>query len=202
MPSMPLLVEVPVNSSTMRWYRSKGYEIPTRRVQLYLTRNGKRTKHGTEERVARGTKIFVRPEDVQPSSNIDIPFICATCGKECKTQWKAYLKKRSDNCVSCQAKKGFRGGCHDYWVQKLITNNEDAHCDISGERDKRFLILHHKLSRSLGGKSEEANYVILSANYHLAFHVWVGGMNLPCRPEDYERFKSLELKRLKERPFQ
>lgn len=39
----------------------------------------------------------------------------------------------------------------------------------------------------------EANYVILSANYHLAFHVWNGGTNVPCTPESYAKFKSLEM---------
>jgi hypothetical protein len=95
--------------------------------------------------------------------------------------------------VSCQAKKGFKGGCQDYWVDKLIINNPDAKCDISGETDKRFLELHHLLSRASGGKNEESNFVVLSANYHRAFHRWVGGTNVPCTPEQYYEFKELEL---------
>ena len=80
----------------------------------------------------------------------------------------------SESCRSCAAKKGFKGGCHSYWVAKLITNNLNAKCDISGETDKRFLVLHHLLSRKKGGKNTKNNYVVLSANYHTAFHNILG----------------------------
>lgn len=53
-------------------------------------------------------------------------------------------------------------------------------------------MLHHLLSRRSCGKDEAANYVVLSANYHLAFHNWMGGMSIRCRPEDYTMFRQLE----------
>lgn len=186
------LIEVPVNGSLVLWYRSRGYDVPTHARQCYATIEGKRVKNGFKVSVARGTTIWVKPDDVPPQSNINIPFVCATCGKKCRTRWSAFKKKISNNCVSCQAKKGFKGGCHSYWVEQLIENNADAFCDISGERDKRFLVLHHLLCRKLGGANALDNYVVLSANYHTAFHVWMGGMQVHCRPEDYELFRRLE----------
>ena len=186
------VVEVTVNSTTAKWWRSRGYDVPRREVQLWATIDGRRVKNGREQRVAKGTKILVRTSDLMPHSNELINFICESCGGEFHTTWQAHRDKISNNCVSCQAKRGFRGGCHTYWVQKLITDNEMAACDISGELDKRFLELHHLLSRALGGLSETENYVILSSNYHRAFHKWMGG-STPCRPEDYAVFKRLEM---------
>lgn len=179
------------------WYRSRGYEIPSRPVQLYANRDGVRVKNGTRYRVERGARITVRVEDLMPASNIVLAFICKTCGNEFTTTWGAHQKKVSENCKFCQAKNGFKGGCHSYWVDRLIASAESPRCDISGESDKRFLELHHLLSRSMGGKNAEENYVVLSANYHRAFHNWMGGSNVPTTPEDYARFKAEERNRVK-----
>lgn len=89
--------------------------------------------------------------------------------------------------------EGFKGGCHSYWVNALITNNPDAKCDISGETDKRFLVLHHLYSRDNKKEVNKDAYVVLSANYHMAFHVWNGGTNVSCTPEKYYEFKRQEL---------
>lgn len=187
------LIEVEIVGSTARWYREKGYNIPMQEVQLWATYNGKKIKNGIKKRVIKGTKIFVKPEDLSPSSNEKLFFICETCGIEFTTTWGAHGNKQSNNCRSCQAKKGFKGGCQDYWVDYFIINNPNAACDISGETDKRFLELHHLLSRSVGGKNELNNYVVLSANYHRAFHKSLGGTSVPCYPEQYYEFKRLEL---------
>jgi hypothetical protein len=191
-------VEVVVNGRTAKWYRSRGYEIPTQEVQLYATIGGKRVKNGRERRVARGTRIVVRTSDLLPASNATIAFTCESCGDVFSTEWRAMRKKRSGNCVACQARlSSWKGGCHSYWVSALIEQNPDARCDISGERDKRFLVIHHLLSRSLGGLDTRDNYVCLSANIHMAFHNWMGGSNIPCRPEDYAKFRSLEIAGMK-----
>lgn len=182
------LVEVMVNGQTMKWYRFRGYDIPVRTVQLYLTKDGIRRKHGIARRVANGTKILVKRQDLKPGSNQVLDFVCETCGKSFTTDWQSHKKKISNNCKSCQAKKGFKGGCQDYWSDKLINNNSDAKCDISGETDKRFLELYHLLSKKLGGKNEELNYVVLSANYHTAFHRWADTRKATT-PEQYQMFK-------------
>ncbi|MEN6455487.1 MAG: hypothetical protein ABFD10_14620 [Prolixibacteraceae bacterium] len=186
-------VEVTINNRLVKWYRSKGYDIPTREVQLYYFKDGKRYKNGKEKRIARGTKILVARKDLMPCSNEIIYFKCETCGKPFTTTWQAHRKKISNNCKSCQAKKGFKGGCHSYWVNVLITNNPDARCDISGETDKRFLVLHHLYSKDNKTELSKDAYVILSANYHMAFHVWNGGTNVSCTPEKYLEFKQQEL---------
>lgn len=186
------MVEVNLTGNTLSWYKSKGYTLPIREVQCWATKNGEKVKNGTKKRVAVGSKLLVRVEDLPPGSNTVLKLVCKTCGKNYTCRYSVFALKQSENCVSCQAKKGFKGGCQDYWVDKLITNNPDAKCDISGETDKRFLELHHLLSRSAGGKNEESNFVILSANYHRAFHRWVGGTNIPCYPEQYYKFKKLE----------
>jgi len=183
-------IEVTVQGRTAKWFMERGYNIPTHKVQLWANVKGKRVKNGVATRVERGTKITVKIEDLPPASNETIYRICTWCDEEFKTRYSAYLKKKeSDRCTAC-AKKGIKGdGSHGYWVKKLITRNPDARCDISGEKDKRFLILHHLLSRSTGGKNTPNNYVVLSANYHMAFHAWNGGTNIPCTPERYYKFK-------------
>jgi hypothetical protein len=188
------LVEITVNGQTQNWYRSRGYEIPVSVVQLYCNKKGRRLKNGKEKRVARGTKITVARKDLPPHSNEVLNFKCETCGKSYTTTWQAYRGKISNNCRSCQAKKGFKGGCHSYWVNVLIVNSPDAKCDISGEADKRFLVLHHLYSRDNKKELSRDAYVILSANYHMAFHVWNGGTNVPCTPEKYYEFKERELR--------
>lgn len=185
-------IQVTLDSQSIKWYRYKGYDIPIHKRQCFANKNGKRIKNGHKIGVKDGTKLLVKVNDLKPKSNVIICFICDTCKQEFTTTWQAHKSKISNNCRSCQAKNGFKGGCHDYWVSKLIVNNTKAQCDISGEKDKRFLVLHHLLNRKNGGKNEESNYVILSANYHLAFHTWNGGMNINCTADQYYEFKEQE----------
>lgn len=187
-------VLVEVVNNTIQWYKNKGYEIPTAIVQLWSTYKGKRIKNGIKERVIRGTKIKVNIKDLFPKSNKSVKFICNTCGKQSSTSWQAYQNKEDKNrCHMCEKKKIKGFGSHGYWVDQLVTNNANAKCDISGETDKRFLVLHHLRNRKNGGKNSPSNYVVLSANYHLAFHNWNGGMSVHCTPENYYAFKGLEL---------
>lgn len=187
-------VEITLNNTQLRWYQDKGYEIPTVLVQLWAkNKNGERVKNGVEARVARGTKLVVKRSDLPPMSNKKLVFRCASCGNEYTTTWGAYRDKKSRDCKACVLARVKTTGCHSYWVDRLIVNDPRAKCDISGETDKRFLVLHHLLSRKSGGKNEASNYVILSANYHLAFHNWNGGMNVPSTLEQYNEFKRLEL---------
>ena len=187
-------IEVTVNGTTLKWYTELGYTVPTHTVQLWAQLRGKRVKNGNKVRVAVGTKIVVKLKDLPPSSNQKITRICTSCSNKFTTTYGAYLKKeQSDRCISCAKKKIKGDGSHGYWVDKLIKNNQKAKCDISGEVDKRFLVLHHLDSRSNGGKNTPSNYVILSANYHLAFHTWNGGMNVLCTKEQYYEFRKQEM---------
>lgn len=191
---MDEMIEVSLNCSELSWYRDKGYHIPTTMVQLWATNaKGERTKNGIKHRVAKGTKIMVKRSDLPPMSNRRLVFKCQACGGDYTTTWGAYRDKKTKDCKACVLARVKTTGCHSYWVDRLITNNPVARCDISGLTDKRFLVLHHLLSRSKGGKNVESNYVILSANYHMAFHVWNGGTNVPCTPEQYIEFKKLEV---------
>ena len=182
----------------MKWYEDRGYEIPVREVQLYTTNSkGERIKNGVKTRVARGTSILVDVTDLPPKSNVDIHYTCLKCGKPYKLRYGVYVGKKDPNVCGPCSKLSTKGtGSHGYWVDQLIVKNPKAACDISGETDKRFLVLHHLLSRSLGGKNLPENYVILSANYHMAFHVWNGGTNIPCNPEQYLKFREVELLKL------
>lgn len=190
-------IRIRVNNQTLRWYREKGYKIPTHTVQLWANVDGKRVKNGKETRVASGTEIDVFVRDLPPSSNVNIDLVCSDCSRAYTTTFGAYKRKHTDKCKACQKKETKNGGCHSYWVNKLITNNEHAKCDISGERDKRFLVLHHLNGRGERGENSEENYVILSANYHMAFHVSVGGTNVKCTKEQYEEFKRKEIDYMK-----
>lgn len=177
----------------IRWYEQKGYIIPKRKVQLYyINKYGVRKKNGVALRVKKGTKILIDISDLAPCSNAGVPVICPNCGKHFKVRWRTYSDRKSDKCNDC-VKRTVIVGCHSYWVSKLITNNLDAKCDISKENDKRFLVLHHLRSRNKGGKNEKSNYVILSANYHMAFHNSLGGTSKGCTPKQYYKFKNKEL---------
>lgn len=189
------LVETVITGRYIKWYERKGYRIPTHLVQLWVNKNGQRVKNGTEKRVANGTRLMVSTLDLPPASNTKVEYICDTCGETFTVKWQDYRKKMSKSCKICAARKGFKGGCQDYWCDKLINDNPDAKCDISGETDKRFLELHHLLSPKLGGKNAEANYVVMSANYHTAFHRWVGTQKATT-PEQYHEFKKMQIKSL------
>jgi len=181
-------ITITLSSSEIRWYKNKGYTIPTHKVQLWATKNGKQIKNGTKTRVANGTKLIVKINDLHPQSNRIIKLICEDCKNEYQTTYGAYKKKRTDKCKICQKKMLKGDGSHGYWVNKLITNNPDVKCDICREKDKRFLELHHLLSVKLGGRNKEDNYVVLSANYHIAFHRYIGTQN-PSTKEEYYKFK-------------
>jgi len=185
-------IDIVISGSTLKWYQNKGYKVPTHKRQLWVTKKGKRVKHGTKTCVAKGTVMKVAIKDLPPASNVNIPLICPACGINFQTTYGAYLKKHSDNCSTCVKKKIKGDGSHNYWVSKLITNNPNASCDISKETDKRFLILHHLDSKSSGGRNIESNYVVLSANYHMAFHVALGGTGVPCTKAQYNEFKKEE----------
>lgn len=186
--------EIVVTSNCVKWYIDKGYTIPTHEVQLWATIKGERVKNGKKFRVARGTKLTVKLKDLPPSSNTILSFICNECLHPFSTTYKAYRAKHlSDRCTSCAKKVIKDKGSNKYWKKLLIKNNPDAKCDISGETDKRFLILHHLLSVSNGGHNGKDNYVILSSNYHQAFHNhWMPSSATPCTPEDYYNFKQKE----------
>lgn len=185
------MITVTINGLTLKWYTQKGYIIPKTPIQVYCkNRNGRRIKNGIEYRVVRGTTLMVREEDLPPSSNEIIRFICEKCEKTCTTTWSAFKKKQSRKCRDCK-KADIKGtGCHTYWVNRLITMSSEAKCDISEENDKRFLVLHHLHSE---GYNTPENYVTLSANYHLAFHKSMGGTGVPCTAADYYFFKEKEL---------
>ena len=187
-------VEVTVCGSNQRWYIDKGYEVPTYIRQLYGTnKQGIKYKNGVKTSVKRGTRILVKTEDIPPGSQTRIYFTCVDCGDDSSSPYSIYSKKKTDKCMEC-AKLGPRGdGSKTYWKKRLIWDNPDAKCDMSGETDKRFLVLHHLLCRKAGGKNELDNYVILSANYHMAFHNSMGGSAAPCTKEDYINFKNKEL---------
>lgn len=197
--SLEEFVTVQVVNNTIQWYQNKGYDIPAVKVQLWSIYKGKRIKNGVKQRIKRGTKIRVKTKDLFPKSNKYVKFICNTCSKQSSTSWQAYQNKEDKNrCHRCEKRKVKGDGSHGYWADQLITQNINAKCDISGETDKRFLVLHHLKNRKNGGRNEPNNYVILSANYHLAFHNWNGGMSVPCNADQYYEFKAQEMsKKLK-----
>lgn len=190
------VIEIVLNSCEFQWYKNKGYDIPTEKVQLWTNgKDGTKKKNGISYRVKNGTSITVKVIDLPPSSNRKIEWVCTCCKQTFKTTYYAFLRKKSSLCRTCYNTTQRNLDSQDYWAQQLIDKNESARCAISGERDKRFLVLHHLLSISNGGKNEEANYVVLSANWHMAFHRWMGGFNKPCTSRDFDTFMLLNLQR-------
>jgi len=186
-------IEVKISSNTAKHYKELGYEIPFHTTNHYKKgKFGQKIKNGVRVAVKRGTTIMVKSSDLMKSSNQYVKFICKNCNKSYEIKWANHSRKKSQYCGMCKFTDNFKGGCHSYWFSKLIVEDPFAKCDISGESDRRFLVLHHLLSRKNGGKDHPDNYVILSANYHHAFHIANGGMNIPSTPEQYYKFKELE----------
>jgi len=172
------LTSVMVHHRNAPWYLSKGYRIPESRHY--------------PGRPMTGFELEVKTEDIYPGSLQRIPLICEQCGEVYTLRWREYLAKLSNICSACRLHPD---NCHshEYWIRRLVSEAEAPECDICGETDKRFLVLHHLLARSNGGANEAKNYVVLSANYHEAFHRSIGTKSR-ATPEDYAAFKAKETK--------
>lgn len=188
------------------YFESKGYEIPTERYHRGMNRAGKNMGYRT--RYVLGSLIEVKVSDLTPGSHYRVTYTCDTCGVERSTLYNLYLKRQqsegSDRCPTCAKRVTGRnnGVSHrtgDYGKNSLrlkLLAAPDVVCDISGEPDKRFLVVHHLIPRSRGGQNTVDNMVVLTANYHTAFHRSLGGNGGECGPEQYYEFREQERQRL------
>jgi hypothetical protein len=167
--------DVRVHWRNAGFYASKGYFIGP--------------SENYKGRFATGQTIRVKTADLHPGTLKRVDLYCDTCGLVYNLRFRDYMLKQSDTCLAC-IRAPENCVSHDYWLKRLIHENPEARCDVSGEKDKRFLVLHHLLSRRDGGLNEETNYVVLTANWHMAFHgSLLGGSRGGCDPEDYYEFK-------------
>lgn len=183
------------------YFEAKGYTIPTERYHRGTNRVGKNMGYRT--RYILGTELEIKVSDLTDGSHYRINYTCDECGKEGSTLYNLYVKRVNndkDHCHECSSRKngklngnrsGHKGGKH-YWKLKLL-KDPLARCDLSGCGDSRFLVVHHLTPRSQGGSDELDNLVVLTANYHTAFHRWVGGNGGEASPELYLEFKRQEL---------
>ena len=143
-------------------------------------------------RFASGGLLVVKTRDLHPGCMQRVDLWCDICITQYSLRWRDYIKKQSNTCKRCLNEPA-NCSSHEYWIRRLLLDNPDAICDISGELDKRFLVLHHLQSRKTGGQNEESNYVVLSANHHKAFHGSLGnGGRDGCTPEQYYEYKQKE----------
>jgi hypothetical protein len=181
-------------------WKDLGYEIPAERYDRGRNRAGKTL--GYRNRYILGSKIKVKVKDLAPTSHVRILYRCASCGAENTTEYIQYLKRTTDLCPTCN--KSYMGKANGlvkydrkqrklfgrtYWNRILIKEAENPMCDISGEKDKRFLVVHHIVPRNLGGEDVEENLVIITANLHQAFHAEYGHN---VGRKEYEEFKARE----------
>jgi hypothetical protein len=168
-----------VHHKNAGWYASKGYFIGP-------------SPHYSG-RFATGQIIKVKTKDLHVGSLQRVDLYCDTCHQVYSLRFRDYMAKQSNTCQSC-IRQPENCVSHEYWLKRLIINSDTAVCDISGETDKRFLVLHHLWSRSTGGLNEEENYVVLTANFHKAFHSSLeNGGRSGCTPTQYKEFKQKEL---------
>jgi hypothetical protein len=182
-----------VNGPYFRHYEEKGYVIPRMKKQKYEKgANGNLCKAGTcistENR-----KILVKVLDLPPTSHYPIQYRCDKCGEVFTVGYNMYRRRRAlgDLCKRCATTKDHVTS-HERWVKKLIIDNPYAQCDISGENDKRFLVLHHLEGRGDNKNNFRDGYVIISANYHVAFHKFLGSTRVRSTREKYLEFKQRE----------
>lgn len=191
------------------YFTDLGYKIPTTSYQRFR-KNGKPTGYRT--RYVLGATLTVRTEHLSPGSHYRITYTCDSCGKRCSTLYNLYMSSpnEEDLCIICaRSKSGLSNSIENlqtkrksgvmgknFWRKKLLHGSEDVCCDICGETDKRFLVIHHLTPRSKGGLEHRDNVVVLSANYHQAFHAECGGNDSVCTPEQYYAFRKRERNRL------
>lgn len=188
---------VSLHGPYLKHYEDLGYPIPWTKKQRYEIRhNGKIWKAGTYKTTGK-MKLLVKVDDLPKCSHYPVIYQCDKCGEKHTVGYNNYIrcKKETDLCVKCTRTKDF-ANAHETWVRKLIINNPDAKCDICGETDKRFLVLHHIDGRVNNKSNERDGYVILSANYHVAFHKFLGSTRVRSTKEKYKEFKQQELKSL------
>lgn len=191
---------VKVRTGTFRYYEYLGYRLPPEafayRQIMSPSRGanskGELRKDGVRRYLPAPYLLEVKDEDVL-NTKVLLTFKCSLCPNESVGRYGSFHGLNSFDCQQCRVGKSFKGGKHKYWLDRFILNDPDAKCDISGVTDKRMLELHHLLSVQSGGKDEPSNYVVLCANYHRAFHRSMGGHVHPCVPEDYYKFKAVEL---------
>ena len=195
-------VDMPLNGPHLNYWISKGYIIEPSKTQVYQINpaTGNANKDGCRISVPRGSILAVRVEDLPRTSGVKVQYKCSVCGCIITTTYKRFLDKMSDACPSCHAKimnaERIPERSQNYYLKTLIADNPNAKCEITGESDKRFLDLHHKLSRSNGGMNHPDNYAIVSTQYHHIFHREMGGNNKLCTPQQWEEFKQKEITRL------
>lgn len=174
--------QILVTGKTLRWYKSKGYTTP-------------------DKFPVNGFKTLVSSLDLTPGSCLKVTIKCPECGILFKIPRYKLNKRKSPYCKICLHKvpRLIEGEYQDIrsWTKRLIDSNNSAKCDICGETDKRFLQLHHLTPIAAGGRNIESNLVILSANYHSAFHNhYKNGVVDTATPEDYYAFREQELRLL------
>lgn len=181
-----------------------GYVIPKEKYDRGRNNAGKTL--GFRYRFVLGSEIEVNISDLSPSSHARVTYKCVKCNSHNTTEYIQYLKRTTDLCPTCNKSHMGRANSvltrdrkennsygKEYWKKKLIHENPNAKCDITGETDKRFLIVHHLIPRNLGGQEIEENVVVITSNMHQAFHSQYGH-NVGIK--EYEEFKHAERLRL------
>lgn len=126
------VVEIMINSSDIRWYENKGYDIPR-----YWSQKHKKMM------VKRGTKMIVKVEDLTVGSHARVDVACDYCGQVKNVAYKDYLKNHDDLgdcCVKCRHIKykdtmmKKYGASNSAQVPEIVekikaTNREKCGCD-------------------------------------------------------------------------
>lgn len=143
-------IEIVINNKNIKWYESKGYEIPRRW-----------DKEHYRYTVKRGTTILVRATDLTEGSHVKVQVSCDYCGVIKEVGYKEYLKNHDeelgDCCVKCRPIKYEHTMLERYGVkssslvpsirEKIIaTNREKYGCDwqqqssLVREKSKKTMI--------------------------------------------------------------
>ena len=109
-------VEVGLASPNIKYYEDLGYEIPR------IPKRGNPSKMV----VKRGTKIWVKVEDLKPCCNINLEAECDCCGKRYSILKTNYEKINHDGLIYCNscAKKLFNSGENNANYKSELTDEE------------------------------------------------------------------------------
>lgn len=152
-------IEITLSTKNIKWYESKGYEIPRywdKEHYRYL--------------VKRGTTILVRATDLTSGSHVRVQVSCDYCGKIKEVSYKDYLKnhdeKLGDCCVKCRPIKHESTMIEKYGVKNsslmpntiektIATNRKKYGCDwqqqspLVREKSKRTMLEKYGYAHAL-----------------------------------------------------
>lgn len=215
---LPQEVEITLNSTTMKYYESKGYSIP-KINKTAKRKDGSIYCYKNQYITPKDSTIKVKVEDLPIQSNIKVDVKCDFCGKQHKILYCNYTKCNHDGkyfCRSCAMQELNSRENHPLWnfnktdEERIIERDYPEYhafvksclardnyvCQFCKTGNKK-LVVHHLdgYDWCKEGRTDVTNGVTLCTNCHLSFHSHYGfGSNTKEQFKEWTEEKNIILK--------